>query len=71
MVKRPTVELPVLGSVTLPPPDRLLFYAGLGVLAVLEVVEWPIALVVGVGHLLADQRHWRTGREVGEAMEHA
>jgi hypothetical protein len=59
------------GTVTLPPPNRLLFYAGLGVLAAIEVIEWPVALIVGVGHLLAEQRHSRAGRDVGEAMEHA
>jgi hypothetical protein len=65
------VRVPVLGSVTLPPPDRLIFYVGLGLLAVFEVVEWPIALIVGVGHALADQRHWRLGKGVGEALEEA
>ena len=65
------VEVPVLGSVTLPPPDRLIFYAGLGLLAVFEIVEWPVALIVGVGHMLADQRHWRLAQAVGEALEEA
>jgi hypothetical protein len=66
-----TVEVPVLGPLTLPPPDRLIFYVGLGLLAVFEVVEWPVALIVGVGHMLADQRHWRLGKGVGEALEQA
>jgi hypothetical protein len=64
-------HVPGLGSVRLPPPNRLVFYAGLGLLAVLEIVEWPIALIVGVGHLLADQPHWRLGQGVGEALEEA
>lgn len=66
-----TAHVPLLGSVRLPPPNRLVFYAGLGLLAVLEIVEWPIALVVGVGHMLADQPHWRLGQGVGEALEEA
>lgn len=66
-----TLELPVLGPVTLPPPNRLIYYAGLGFLAVLEVVEWPVALIVGAGHMLADQRHWHAAQEMGEAMEQA
>ncbi|GLY87659.1 hypothetical protein [Actinoallomurus iriomotensis] len=69
--KGTVVEVPVLGAVTLPPRDRLIFYAGLGVLAAFEVVEWPVAMIVGVGHMLADQRHWRAGQEAGEAMEQA
>jgi hypothetical protein len=69
--KGTVVEVPVLGSVTLPPRDRLIFYAGLGALAAFEVVEWPIAMIVGVGHMLADQRHWGAAKEAGEAMEQA
>jgi hypothetical protein len=65
------VRLPVLGRVMLPPPERLVYYAGLGLLAVFEVVEWPIALVVGTGHMLADQQHWRLVRGFGEALEEA
>ncbi|GAA0360472.1 hypothetical protein NE235_21460 [Actinoallomurus spadix] len=65
------VELPVLGRVELPPPERLVYYAGLGLLAVLEVVEWPVALVIGTGHLLADQRHRRALHALGEALEEA
>jgi uncharacterized membrane protein YjdF len=38
-----------LGTVTVPPPQKLAFYAVLGVLAALEIIEWPVALVVGVG----------------------
>lgn len=66
-----SMRVPVLGSITLPPPDRLIFYAGLGLLAVFEVIEWPVALIVGVGHMLADQRQSRTGQGVGEALEEA
>lgn len=65
------VQVPVLGSVMLPPPEKLVFYVGLGVLALCEVVEWPIVLIVGVGHVLADQQHWRLGQGLGEALEEA
>ncbi|MFL6054443.1 MAG: hypothetical protein ACJ72W_16220 [Actinoallomurus sp.] len=65
------VRLPVLGEVTLPPPERLVYYAALGLLATLEVIEWPIALVVGTGHLLADQQHRKLVRGLGEALEEA
>jgi hypothetical protein len=34
-------------------PAELAFYAGLGVLAVVELIEWPLALVVGAGTALA------------------
>ncbi|HEY6595399.1 MAG TPA: hypothetical protein VI011_15075 [Asanoa sp.] len=37
----------------LPPPRRLAYYAGLGALAVLEVIEWPVAAAIGVGTAVA------------------
>lgn len=66
-----TVRLPLLGRVRLPPPERLVYYAGLGLLAVFEVVEWPVALVIGIGHVLADQQHWWLIRGLGEALQEA
>jgi hypothetical protein len=41
-------------------PAELAYYAGLGLLAVVEVIEWPVALVVGAGTALA-----RSGRNGG------
>ena len=37
------MDLPMLGEVALPPPDKVIYYAGIGVLAALQVIEWPIA----------------------------
>ncbi|MEU5721005.1 hypothetical protein [Micromonospora sp. NPDC047738] len=65
------VEIPVLGEVAVPPPDKLAYYAGLGVLAALQVIEWPIALVITAGHLLADQHLSGVAKGVGEALESA
>ena len=53
----------------LPPPDRLVFYAVLGALGALEIIEWPIALVVGVGHYLTEQRFSPALQEAGQAAE--
>ncbi|MBV9024716.1 MAG: hypothetical protein JO362_13210 [Streptomycetaceae bacterium] len=57
--------------VDLPPMDQLGFFAGLGVLAAVGLVEWPIAIAIAVGHELARSRHGRALREFGEAMEEA
>ncbi|GAB3228374.1 hypothetical protein RMN56_11490 [Micromonospora halotolerans] len=65
------VEIPLLGEVAVPPPDKLAYYAGLGVLAALQVIEWPLALVVTAGHLLADQHYSGLVKGVGEALESA
>lgn len=65
------VELPLLGEVAVPPPDKVAYYAGLGVLAALQVIEWPLALVITAGHLLADQHFSGLVRGVGEAIQEA
>ncbi len=64
------IPLPLGGSVTLPPPQHLAWYAGVGALVVLEIVEWPIAAVLALGHLLADQHQSKVLSDFGEALEH-
>ncbi|WP_433127957.1 hypothetical protein ACQPWW_00105 [Micromonospora sp. CA-240977] len=68
---RRRVVLPMLGEVAVPPPDKVAYYAGLGVLAAFQVIEWPIALVVTAGHLLADQHLSGLVRGVGQALQDA
>ncbi|MFG1880890.1 hypothetical protein [Micromonospora sp. NPDC049102] len=63
------VALPMLGEVAVPPPDKVAYYAGLGVLAALQVIEWPLALVITAGHVLADQHFSGLVRGVGEALQ--
>jgi xanthosine utilization system XapX-like protein len=65
------VTLPVLGRVRLPRPEQLAFYGALGALAAVEIIEWPVALVLGVGHALMQNEHSRVAHEVGEALEDA
>lgn len=68
---RRSLTLPILGEVPVPPPERLAYYTGIGVLAAIGLIEWPVAAVIGVGHVLADQ-HWsRTLSGVGTALEDA
>ncbi|MEV1174559.1 hypothetical protein [Nonomuraea sp. NPDC049784] len=69
--QRPHVTLPVLGTVTLPTPEHLAFYTVLVALGVLEIVEWPIVGIVGIGHLLASQHRFPSLQGVGEAAESA
>lgn len=58
-------------DLTLPPVEKLAFYAVLGGAAVLGVIEWPIALLTGLGHLLTDDRRNRTLRALGVALDAA
>jgi xanthosine utilization system XapX-like protein len=65
------VTLPVLGRVRVPRPEQLAFYGALGALAAVEIIEWPVALVLGVGHALTHNEHSRVAAQVGEALEDA
>lgn len=52
-----SVRLPVVGRVAVPPPDQLAFYGVLGVLAGVGLVDWPVAVAIGVGQAVV-ARHF-------------
>ncbi len=64
-----SLNLPIIGPVDLPPPEHLMYYGGIGLLAGLEIIEWPIALLVAAGHALSQQQHSRAIEELGEGLE--
>jgi hypothetical protein len=37
----------------------------------LELIDWPVAVVIAAGHLLAHNHHNRLLEELGEAIEDA
>lgn len=39
----------------LPAPKEMAYYAGLGALAALELIEWPVAVAIGAGTVVARQ----------------
>ncbi|AKN15333.1 hypothetical protein B586_00215 [Mycobacterium haemophilum DSM 44634] len=63
------VNLPLLGQTEIPRPEQLAYYGGLAALAAFELIDWPVALVIAAGHLLASNHHNRILEELGEAME--
>lgn len=65
------VDLPVVGRVRIPRPDQFAYYGALAGLAALEIIDWPIALVIGAGHALAENHHNKVAEELGEALEQA
>jgi hypothetical protein len=65
------VNLPVVGHVDIPRPEQLAFYGGVAALAALQIIEWPVALAITAGHVLATQHHNRILEELGEALEEA
>lgn len=65
------LELPVIGVVHLPSREELAFIGGVTALAAAGILEWPVALLLGIGHTLATNRHNNLVREFGEALEEA
>ncbi|WP_103938506.1 hypothetical protein [Thermomonospora echinospora] len=65
------MELPVVGTVKLPPRNQLAFIGGVGLLAMAGVIDWPVAAVIGLGHLLAGDRSDQAVHDFGEALEQA
>ncbi|GII34319.1 hypothetical protein [Planotetraspora mira] len=65
------VTLPLIGEVTMPPRDHLVFYAVLGLVGVLEIIEWPLVLIVGGGHFLSQQQRSPILQQAGEAASAA
>ncbi|WP_214416494.1 hypothetical protein [Sphaerisporangium fuscum] len=49
----------------LPPPDRLLYYGGLGLLAAIGLLEWPVAAAIGAGTMVAARARGAMGRPSG------
>ncbi|HUK70069.1 MAG TPA: hypothetical protein VLW50_15170 [Streptosporangiaceae bacterium] len=52
-----------------PPVEHLLYYAGLGALAAAEIIEWPVALALTVGHLLIGLTKRPALKQLGEALD--
>ena len=65
------VNLPIVGKVSVPPPEQLAYFGGLIALTAFELIDWPVALVIGTGHLLASNHHNQILEEIGEALEEA
>lgn len=63
------VNLPVVGHVEVPRPEQLAYYGGLAALAMFELIDWPVALVIAAGHIMANNHHNKLLEELGEAME--
>ena len=63
------IQLPVLGELNLPAPEQVAFIGGVAFLAVIGVLEWPVAALLGIGHVLATDAHRKVVRAFGEVLE--
>ncbi len=58
-------------GVTLPAPEHLVFYAGVGAMAVFGILEWPVVAALLVGHTLVNAQHNKVLQSLGKALEEA
>jgi hypothetical protein len=65
------VDLPFVGTVALPPPQQLAYLGGIAALIALDVIEWPVGLVVAAGHVFAANTHNKIVQDFGDALEEA
>lgn len=50
-------------------PEHLAWYAGLTVMALFEIIEWPVAIVIAVSHEIARRARSKAIRELAEGVE--
>jgi hypothetical protein len=72
-IEKNTIRLDLPGGIalTLPPREQLAFYGGLATIAALGIIEWPLATVLAVGHLLVQDQHHRLLHDFGQALSEA
>ncbi len=66
-----SLTVPSLGAVQLPSKGTLAYFAAVAGLAALGLLDWPVAVVIGVGHLLAQQRGNVLLQEFGDGLSDA
>lgn len=65
------------GMVTLPmihlrlAPEHVAYFAALGVLTALEIIEWPLTAVMIGGQIVATHAHRRIVRELASGVDEA
>ncbi|OPF81105.1 hypothetical protein VT50_0211340 [Streptomyces antioxidans] len=57
--------------VELPSREQLCFLAGLGVIAAVGIIDWPVAAAIAIGHALSHSQRGKALRDFGEALEEA
>jgi len=63
------VTVPLIGTITLPPPEQLAYTGGIAALVAFEVIEWPVALALCAGHVLAHCSRNKIIQDFGRALE--
>jgi len=56
-------------SVAQLPHPRFGWYVGVTMLAIVEIIEWPLAILMMVGHEIAHRAHSQALRDFAEGVE--
>jgi len=51
------------------PHPRFGWYVGVTMLAIVEIIEWPLAILMMVGHEIAHRAHSQALRDFAEGVE--
>ena len=62
------VEIPYIGPVGWPLTGSLSYLITVGALAAFEVIPWPVAGLLGLGHVMARNRDNRVVSEIGTGL---
>lgn len=65
------LRLPMIGHVRIPRASHVAFYGGLAGLAALQILEWPMTLMLVAAHALTEQEHSRLVANFGDALQEA
>ena len=65
------VDVPLVGPVGWPPTGSLAFLGVMVAFAAFEVVSWPVATALAIGHVLARDHDHPVLEEVGAGLEGA
>jgi hypothetical protein len=66
--RRSTAVRPSRAAAPLPHP-RLGWYVGVAVMAAIEIIEWPLAIMMMLGHEIAHRAHSKALRDFAEGVE--
>lgn len=68
----PGLKVPLLGTkLGFPGRGSVAWYVGLGVVTALEVIEWPVAVILATSHAIANHARDPAVRELGQGTETA
>ena len=56
-------------KITLPDRAGLIWYAGVGAMTALELIEWPIALLIAGTHFVENHVHNRDVQQLAEGID--